>query len=86
LARLVDCFSRRLQIQERMTKQIADAVMEVLQPKGVGVVVSAHHSCMGCRGVRKAGADMVTSSLGGVMLDDASARAEFLSLAGVTGK
>ena len=86
LARLVDCFARRLQIQERMTKQIADAVMEVLQPKGVGVVVAAHHSCMGCRGVRKAGADMVTSSLAGVMRKDAAARAEFLGLAGMTGK
>ena len=84
LARLVDCFSRRLQIQERMTKQIADAVMEILEPKGVGVVVSARHSCMGCRGVRKATADMVTSSLAGVMLDDRAARAEFLALAGVT--
>lgn len=86
LARVVDCFARRLQIQERMTKEIADAVMNVLEPKGVGVVVSAHHSCMGCRGVRKAGADMVTSSLAGVMRYDPAARAEFLALAGVTGK
>ena len=86
LARLVDCFSRRLQIQERMTKEIADAVMEVLSPQGVGVVVSAHHSCMGCRGVRKPGASMVTSYLAGVMRDNVAARAEFLALAGVTGK
>lgn len=84
LARLVDCFARRLQIQERMTKEIADAVMEVLSPQGVGVVVSAHHSCMGCRGVRKPGASMVTSYLAGVMRDNVAARAEFLALAGVT--
>ncbi len=84
LARLVDCFAHRLQIQERMTKEIADAVMEVLQPQGVGVVVSAHHSCMGCRGVRKPGASMVTSCLQGVMRENPAARAEFLALAGVT--
>ncbi len=84
LARLVDCFARRLQIQERMTKEIADAVMEVLSPQGVGVVVAAHHSCMGCRGVRKPGASMVTSYLQGVMRDNVAARAEFLALAGVT--
>jgi GTP cyclohydrolase I len=84
LARLVDCFARRLQIQERMTKEIADAVMNVLSPQGVGVVVSARHSCMGCRGVRKPGASMVTSYLAGVMRDNVAARAEFLALAGVT--
>lgn len=79
LARLVDCFSRRLQVQERLTGQIADAVQSHLKPKGVGVVIRATHMCMAMRGVQKP-ADMVTSSMYGVMRDDPRARAEFLSL------
>ncbi len=78
LARLVDCFSKRLQIQERLTMQIADAIIEHLQPKGVGVVVEAHHQCMSCRGVRKGGATMITSALRGRFKDDPTVRAEFL--------
>ena len=81
LARLVDCFARRLQIQERLTKQVADAIMANLKPLGVGVVMKAKHACMGCRGVMKPDADMVTSVTTGVLREDARARAEFLSLA-----
>lgn len=81
LARLVECYARRLQVQERMTMQIAEAIETHLSPVGVGVVVRARHSCMGCRGVRKPGAEMVTSALRGAMRDDAQARAEFLALA-----
>lgn len=81
LARLVDCYARRLQVQERMTQQIALAIDKHLQPVGVGVVVRARHSCMGCRGVRKPGAEMVTSALLGAMRDEPQTRAEFLTLA-----
>jgi len=80
LARLVDCFARRLQIQERLTKQIADAITEVLAPVGVGVVIKAKHSCMGCRGVMKPDSDLVTSVMLGMLRDNSAARAEFLSL------
>lgn len=80
LARLVDCFAKRLQIQERLTKQIADAITEVLAPVGVGVVIKAKHSCMGCRGVMKPDSDMVTSVMLGMLRDNSAARAEFLSL------
>jgi len=80
LARLVDCFARRLQIQERLTKQIADAITEVLNPVGVGVVIKAKHSCMGCRGVMKPDSDMITSVMLGMLRDNSAARAEFLSL------
>jgi GTP cyclohydrolase I len=81
LARLVDLYARRLQVQERLTMQIADALEAHLQPLGVGVVVAARHSCMGCRGVRKPRAEMVTSAIRGVLRDKPEARAEFLSLA-----
>ncbi len=80
LARLVDCFALRLQIQEKMTTQIANAITETLAPKGVAVVVEAHHQCMSCRGVRRSGTTMVTSAMHGVFRTDAQARAEFLSL------
>lgn len=80
LARLVDCFARRLQIQEKLTRQIADAISQHLEAKGVGVVVRASHSCMSCRGVKKAGATMVTSAMLGYLRDKAEARAEFLAL------
>lgn len=81
LVRLVDVYARRLQMQERMTMQIADALEENLDPLGIGVVVKGVHSCMSCRGVNKAG-EMVTSALRGAMLDTPQARAEFMSLAG----
>jgi GTP cyclohydrolase I len=80
LARLVDVYARRLQVQERMTRQIADAIDAHLSPLGVGVVLRAHHSCMGCRGVRKPSAVMVTSSMLGCLQNEPSARAEFLAL------
>jgi GTP cyclohydrolase I len=79
LARLVHCFARRLQVQERMTQQIAQAIQEHLTPQGVGVVVSAHHQCMSCRGVRQSGGKMITSTLLGAFRDDPAARAEFLA-------
>lgn len=80
LARLVDCFAKRLQIQERMTTQIAEAIETHLKAKGVGVVVKAAHQCMTCRGVMKHGAEMVTSEMRGVMLTKPEARAEFMRL------
>ena len=63
LARLVDCFARRLQIQERLTRQIAESVEEHLEARGVGVIIRAHHLCMGCRGVRQQTTEMVTSAM-----------------------
>lgn len=81
LARLVECYARRLQVQERMTNQIVQAMDEHLQPLGAAAIVTARHSCMGCRGVRKPGAEMVTSALSGVMRTKPEARAELLALA-----
>jgi GTP cyclohydrolase I len=80
LARLVDAYARRLQVQERMTEQIAAALQEHLHPRGVAVYVEAHHSCMGNRGIRKHEGRMVTQKLLGLMKDDPSARAEFMNL------
>jgi GTP cyclohydrolase I len=82
LARLVDCFARRLQIQERLTRQVAEAIEVHLEARGVGVIVRAHHLCMGCRGVRQQSTEMVTSSMLGTLRSDAMARAEFLRLVG----
>jgi GTP cyclohydrolase I len=82
LARLVDAFAKRLQIQEKMTAQIADTLEEVLQPLGVGVILEANHQCMSTRGVHKAGASMVTSRMLGTFRDDPSTRREFLSIVG----
>lgn len=79
LARLVDCFSRRLQIQERLTQQVVQSLMEHLAPRGAAVLVQASHECMGCRGVRKTGATMVTSAYEG-HLRLPEVRSEFLSL------
>lgn len=79
LARLVNCFAHRLQLQEQMTTQIAEALMSHLAPKGAGCIVRARHQCMACRGVRIAGATMVTSALLGEMREDGP-RAEFLRL------
>jgi len=79
LARLVECFSRRLQIQERLTKQIAEAIQEHLDPIGVGVVLEAKHFCMMARGVGKQNSSMITSELLGAMRDHA-VREEFLRL------
>ena len=81
LPRVVDVFARRLQLQERLTDQIADALMEVLEPMGVGVVVEAYHLCMMMRGVEKQNSKTVTSALRGIFRDDAKTRDEFLRLA-----
>lgn len=82
LARLVECFSRRLQIQERLTNQIADAIDQHLSPKGVAVVMEAQHLCMVARGVEKQNSVMVTSSMLGLYRKDPKARREFLNLIG----
>ncbi len=85
LARLVDLYARRLQIQEKMTVQIADTLQEVLQPRGVAVVVEASHQCMTTRGVHKPGAALVTSRMLGVFRDDPTTRREFLAIVGRNG-
>jgi GTP cyclohydrolase I len=81
LSRVLDIFARRLQVQERLTTQVADALVEGLAPKGVGVVVKARHLCMESRGVCQQGHHTVTSALRGVFKEEPSARAEFLALA-----
>lgn len=81
LARVVRGYARRLQIQEKMTSEIAKAIHEVLRPQGVGVVIEAEHSCMTLRGVNAPGASLSTSQLIGVVRDDARTREEFLRLA-----
>jgi GTP cyclohydrolase I len=80
LARVVNGFARRLQIQEKLTAEIAQAIEDVLQPHGVGVVIEAEHSCMTLRGVNTPGSKLTTSSLRGVVRDDPRTRAEFLRL------
>ncbi len=82
LARLVHCFARRLQIQERMTQQIARAVETHLEAGGVGVIVTAHHLCMGCRGVKLPATQLVTSAMLGTLRNSAETRSEFLRLCG----
>lgn len=82
LARVVEAYARRLQIQEKMTAQIANTVDEVLKPAGVAVVIEATHHCMTTRGVHKPGTTMVTSRMLGCFRDDAATRREFLSLVG----
>ena len=80
LARLVDVYARRPQVQERMTSQIADAMVKVLEPRGVIVVIEAEHLCMSMRGVRKPGAKTVTSAVRGSFLESNSTRAEAIGL------
>ena len=80
IPRVVEVFARRLQVQERLTEQVADALMEVLQPAGVGVVIEAQHLCMMMRGVEKQNSSTVTSALRGSFKDCAMTRAEFLNL------
>jgi GTP cyclohydrolase I len=82
LARVVEMFARRPQVQERMTKQIATWLDSHLEPRGVGVVLSAEHSCMTLRGVQARGSSTVTSALTGLLRTDERTRAEFLALAG----
>jgi GTP cyclohydrolase I len=80
LARLVDLYAKRPQVQERMTSQIADALMAILEPRGVIVIIEAEHLCMSMRGVRKPGAKTVTSAVRGSFLSSESTRAEAMSL------
>ncbi len=80
IARVVDVFARRLQVQERLTNQIADAMMEILEARGVGVVAEASHFCMMMRGVQKQNSSTITSAMRGSFRDDARTRAEFMSL------
>jgi GTP cyclohydrolase I len=82
LARVVEAYARRLQIQEKMTAQIANSINEVLEPQGVAVVIEAEHQCMTTRGVHKPGVTMVTSRMLGRFRSDASTRREFLALIG----
>jgi GTP cyclohydrolase I len=84
LARLVDIYAKRLQIQEKMTVQIADTLNEVLQPKGVAVVIEAAHQCMTTRGVHKPGANLVTSRMLGAFRSNSTTRREFLAMIGRT--
>lgn len=79
IPRIIEVFSRRLQVQERMTVQIADLLGEALSPKGVAVVVKGYHLCMAMRGVKKSRANMITSSMNGLFRSDERSRAEFLS-------
>lgn len=82
LARVVDAYARRLQVQEKMTAQIADCIQRVLQPRGVGVVIEAVHGCMTTRGVHKRGVAMITSKMMGGFREDGRTRAEFLQFIG----
>lgn len=81
LSRLADAFARRLQVQERLTANIADAIEEHLKPKGVGVIIRARHMCMESRGICQQGHHTITSALRGVLRDDPLARQEFITLA-----
>ena len=85
LARLVEAFAKRMQIQEKLTSQIADAIQHVLEPRGVGVVIEAAHQCMTTRGVRKPGVSLVTSRMLGRFRDDPTTRREFLSMIATPG-
>ena len=85
LARAVRHFARTMQVQERLTKQVADLIQTELAPKGVGVVIEAEHQCMTIRGVQAVGTKTVTSSMYGLLRDNAPTRLEFLSLTGVSG-
>jgi len=82
MPRIVEMFSRRLQNQERMTKQVADTLNELLGPKGVGVVIKAEHLCMKARGVEKQNCEIITSSFTGLFIKDDRTRSEFLNLIG----
>ncbi|HSK17888.1 MAG TPA: GTP cyclohydrolase I FolE [Longimicrobiales bacterium] len=83
--RIVEVYARRLQVQERLTAQIATALTEVLEPQGVGVIIEAYHLCMMMRGVEKQNSKTITSSMQGVFLDDLRTREEFLRLISING-
>ena len=82
LARLVEVYAKRLQIQEKMTSEIANALQDILQPKGVAVVIEAAHECITTRGVNKLGVNMVTSRMLGAFRDNGETRREFLTMIG----
>jgi GTP cyclohydrolase I len=86
LARVLDLFARDLQVQERLTQQVADWLQENLNPRGVGVVIEAEHLCMSLRGVRARGARTTTSALHGLLREDARSRHEFFALTGMRGR
>ncbi len=86
LARVVELFARDLQVQERLTKQVADWLQQHLAPQGVGVVIEAEHMCMSMRGVRAAGSRTVTSALHGLLREDARSRQEYFALTGLGGR
>ena len=85
LARVVEAYARRFQVQEKLTAQIANSIQEVLQPRGVAVVIEATHECMTTRGIHKRGVSMVTSAMLGAFRDDGRTRAEFLQFVGASG-
>ncbi|WP_411016849.1 GTP cyclohydrolase I, partial [Salmonella sp. s51944] len=85
LARVVEAYARRFQVQDKMTAQIADCIQRALNPRGVGVVVEGAHECMTTRGVHKRGVSMITSTMLGSFRDDARTRAEFLDFIAVRG-
>jgi GTP cyclohydrolase I len=84
LARVVELFARDLQVQERLTKQVADWLQQHLAPKGVGVIIEAEHQCMALRGVRAPGAVTVTSAVHGLLREDRGSRQEFFALTGIS--
>ena len=86
LARVVEAYARRLQVQEKMNAQIANTIEKVLKPKGVAVVIEASHQCMTTRGVHKAGVSMITSRMVGAFRADSRTRREFLSIIGMAGQ
>jgi GTP cyclohydrolase I len=86
LARILDMFARDLQVQERLTQQVADWLRDNLNPRGVGVVIEAEHLCMSLRGVRARGSRTTTSALHGLLREDARSRQEFFSLTGLGGR
>ncbi|MGH8105680.1 MAG: GTP cyclohydrolase I FolE [Arenimonas sp.] len=86
LARVVETYARRFQVQEKMTSQIARCIDEVLNPLGVGVIVDASHQCMTTRGIHKTGVSMVTSKMLGSFREDARTREEFLTIVGMNGR
>ncbi len=86
LARVVETYARRFQVQEKMTSQIANCIQEVLHPLGVGVIVDASHQCMTTRGIHKTGVSMVTSKMLGSFREDAATRSEFMQCVGMNSK
>lgn len=84
--RIVEMFARRLQVQERLTQQIAETIRDKIDPKGVAVIIEGHHLCMMMRGVEKQNSSMITSAMLGMFRDDQRSRLEFLNLAGATSR